>query len=209
MLGVNSEVLVGFVLVSGLMIFLVGAVAWRMAYEQPLAEALRAIHADRRRRSWIHLWMIAGVFATQVGVVGFTAISATRTALIAAMAAVVYGLGAVTWIISLVFRLAVVPWAAERAEADGQPPEGFAALNSWAGTLYVLHMIASYAAFAILGAAILESGTLPSWLGWAGVTVGIGFLAGFVATRFSGPFNPPFWAHSYTALVGATLLNAG
>jgi hypothetical protein len=31
-------------------------------------------------------------------------------------------------------------------------------------------------------------------------------LAGFILTRFAGPFNPPILAHSYTAVVGVVLL---
>jgi hypothetical protein len=27
-----------------------------------------------------------------------------------------------------------------------------------------------------------------------------------VATRFAGPFNPPFWAHLYTGTVGLFVL---
>jgi hypothetical protein len=67
-------------------------------------------------------------------------------------------------------------------------------------------MAAAYASFAILGIAILASDLLPMWLGWAGIGWGAVFLLGFVATRFSGFFNPPFWAHTYTALVGVYLL---
>jgi len=30
----------------------------------------------------------------------------------------------------------------------------------------------------------------------------LAFAAGLVASRFAGPFNPPFWAHLYTGTVG-------
>ena len=85
-------------------------------------------------------------------------------------------------------------------------PDGFPALQGWAGTLYVVHMVSAYVASAVLGAAVLASDTLPTWLGWAGVAWGLTFAAGFVATRFAGPFNPPFWAHLYTGAVGLALL---
>jgi hypothetical protein len=197
------RVLAGGVLLAGLVVFLVGAVAWRLAYEQPLPEALRAVHGDRRRRAWIHVWMLGGLFLTSAGIAGFAVVAGGVEAV---MAAVVYAIGAVCWIVSLAFRLTVVPWAAERTVAEDRPPEGFAALDAWAGSLYVVHMAASYAAFAVLGAAILAGDDLPRWLGWLGVGWGTGFLAGFVATRFAGPFNPPFLAHAYTAVVGVMLL---
>ena len=149
---------VGGVLVAGLVVFLVGAVAWRLDYERPLAESLPLIHADRRRRAWIQTWMLVAMFVTTAGVAGFAAVpDEQRATLLAVMAASVYALGAVCMIVSLAFGLTVVPWAAERTVADGSIPEGFAAYRSWTSGLYVIHMVASYVAFAVLGAAVLAS----------------------------------------------------
>lgn len=204
-----TQNLVGGVLIAGFVVFLVGAVAWRLAYEQALPEVLRVIHADRRRRAWIHLWMIPAVFLTAAGVAGFVALPDTWEGMAAAgMAVLLYALGALCWVVSLAFRLTVVPWVAERVAGGGDPPDGFAALNAWAGALYVIHMVASYAAFAVLGVAVLASDNLPHWIGWVGVVSGLGFLAGFVATRFAGPFNPPILAHLYTGVLGVVVLAA-
>jgi len=203
---VDDAFLIGGVLVAGLVIFLVGAVAWRLDYQRPLEEALSAIHRDRGRRAWIHTWMIAALVVTPAGLVGLTLALAEPTAtVLAGMATAVYAAGGVCWIVSLAFRLTVVPWAAERAVADGVP-EGFVAYDRWAGALYVVHMLTAYVASAVLGMAVLASDALPTWLGWAGVLWGLAFAAGFVVTRFAGPFNPPFWAHVYTGTVGLILL---
>jgi hypothetical protein len=197
----------GIALVTGLIVFLIGAGGWRLAYERPLVEALRVIHVDRRRRAWIHVWMVAAMLVTPAGLAGLVFVPDQPVgAGLAAMALIVYTLGAVCWIASLVFRLTVVPWAAARTVEDGVMPDGFSALDAWAGYLYVVHMAASYVAFAVLGAAVLAGTDLPGWLGWLGVGWGGAFLVGFVATRFSGPFNPPFWAHAYTGLIGVVLL---
>jgi hypothetical protein len=199
---------VGLTLVSGLITFLVGAAAWRLRYEQPMPEALRVIHDDRRRRAWIHLWMAPAMFITTAGVGGYaaTAVAGSAAAVSAVMSSIVYAMGAVCWVVALAFRLTVVVWAAEHAVEHGQPPDGFVALDRWAGSLYVVHMTSAYAAFALLGSATVLAGELPPWVGWLGVGWGLSFLAGFVATRFAGPFNPPFWAHTYTGLVGVALL---
>jgi hypothetical protein len=85
------------------------------------------------------------------------------------MAAVIYALGAVCWVASLAFRLTVVPWAAEQTVERGRLPEGFAALDGWAGSLYAVHMVSAYVAFAILGVAVLADGELPRWAGWCGI----------------------------------------
>jgi hypothetical protein len=203
----GTSLVVGVTLVVGLVVFLVGAGGWRLGYDRPLAEALPLIHAEPRRRAWIHLWMIPALFITPAGLAGLvTLATGTLAVALTTMAATVYVLGAVCWIASLAFRLTVVPWGAERAVEDGEPPGLFVALDRWAGSLYVVHMASAYVAFALAGAAVLAWGALPGWVGWLGVGGGLGFLAGFVATRFSGPFNPPAWAHTYTALLGVMLL---
>jgi len=205
---VDPTTIVGGILVTGTVAFAVGAARWRLAYEQPLAESLPLMHADRGRRAWIQTWMLVAMFVTTAGVAGFAVVvpDAPDSALPAVMAAFVYALGALCMIVTVTFGLTVIPWAAERMVADGSPPDGHAAQRAWTGLLYVVHMIAAYSAFALLGAAVLASNTMPHWTGWVGIGLSVGCLAGFVATRFAGPFNPPILAHTYTGLLGVVLL---
>lgn len=197
---------VGWTLTLGLVVFLVGASAWRLDYERPLPEALRVIHGDRRRRAWIHLWMIPALFLTTAGLAGLSLhLVPERASVLVAMGTAVYALGAITWVISLAFRLTVVPWAAEQTTTAGDIPDAFGPLDAWAGSLYVIHMVASYVAFVVVGAGLL-SADLPTWLGWFGVGFGAFCLTGFVTTRASGPFNPPLLAHLYTGVIGVALL---
>ena len=203
----DGSVFVGGALMAGLVVFLVGAVFWRLDYQRPRHEALPLIHRDHRRWAWIHTWMIAGLVITPAGLVGLTLALREHTAtVLAGMATAVYGVGAVCWIVSLAFRLTVTPWAAEQAVTSGQVPDGFAAYERWAGALYVVHMLTAYVGSAVLGIAVLASDALPTWLGWAGIVWGLAFAAGLAATRFAGAFNPPFWAHLYTGGVGLVLL---
>lgn len=203
----DSSVLVGGVLAAGLVVFLVGAVAWRLDYQRPLQESLPVIHADCRRWAWIHTWMIAALVVTPAGLAGLVVtLDEESAAVLAAIATAVYLSGGVCWIASLAFRLTVVPWAAARTVTDGHVPVGFEAYDRWAGTLYIVHMLTAYVGSAVLGVAVLASDALPTWLGWAGVVWGLALAAGLVATRFAGPFNPPFLAHLYTGTVGVVLL---
>jgi hypothetical protein len=204
---VDGSVFVGGVLITGLVVFLVGAVFWRLDYQRPLPEALPLIHRDRRRWAWIHTWMIAGLVTTPAGLVGLTlALAEPTDRVLAGMATAVYGVGAVCWIVGLAFRLTVTPWAAEQAVSSGQVHDGFSAYERWAGALYVVHMLTAYVGSALLGIALLASDAFPTWLGWAGIVWGLAFAAGFAATRFAGAFNPPFWAHLYTGGIGLVLL---
>jgi hypothetical protein len=203
-----TEQFVGSVLIAELVVFLIGAGGWRLEYEQPLPDALRVIHQDRRRRAWIHRWMIAAMLITPAGLAGLVTlvVEPSARALLAA-AVVVYTVGAVCWIVSLVFRLTVVPWAAARTVGDGDPPEVFVALDRWAGELYRVHMLAAYATFAVLGVAVLADGQLPVWIGVSGIAGGILFSAGFLS-RWAALFSPPLWAHLYTGVLGVALLIA-
>jgi hypothetical protein len=195
---VYTSTVTGLVLVAGFLIFTTGAVFWRMAFEGPPDEALAAIHAQRRRHTWILTWMLVAMIVTPAGLAGYTVLAASP---IAAMSAAAYTIGAGAWIAALMFRLTVQQWAAAQPET----PPLFAPLSAWAAGLYAVHMVSAYAAFAVLGAAVLAADG-PPWLGWLGVGLGSGCLAGFVGTRFAGPFNPPILAHSYTAVLGVWLL---
>ncbi len=203
----TGSALVGTVLVAGLGIFLVGATAWRLDYQRPLQESLPLVYRDRRRWAWIHVWMVAAMVVTPAGLAGLAVIlEETSATVLATFAAAVYLSGGVCWIASLAFRLTVVPWAAEQTVTLGAVPDGFAAYDRWAGAMYCVHMLTAYVASALLGVAVLVSADLPTWLGWTGVGSGLAFAAGLVATRFAGPFNPPFLAHLYTGTVGVVLL---
>jgi len=195
---VHASTVVGLVLVAGLLIFATGAAFWRMAFQGPPEQALAAIHVEHRRHTWILTWMLVAMIVTPAGLAGYAMLAASP---LAAMAAAAYNIGAVAWIAALTFRLTVQRWAA----AQPAIPDFFAPLNAWATGLYTVHMTSAYAAFAALGAAVLAADG-PSWLGWLGIGLGVGCLAGFVATRFAGPFNPPILAHTYTAVLGVWLL---
>jgi hypothetical protein len=202
----DARFVVGVALVAGLVIFMVGAVRWKLSYDQPYDKALPIIHADKGRRVWIHVWMIIAMLVTPAGLAGFATLPADGPGrALAAMAAAVYAIGAGAWVVSLAFRLTVGAWAAERAVA-GAIPETFPPFDTWAESLYVVHMAASYGSFAILGGAVLTGGVAPVWVGWLGVGWGALFLAGFVVNRIDGPLTPPFWAHAYTGLLGVVLL---
>jgi hypothetical protein len=199
--------LVGAVLVAGLVLFLVGAGAWRPTYDRPFPETLSAIRRDRSRWRWIHVWMIAAMLTTPAGFAATVIVLDRPTArALALMGAVVYALGAVCWIASLTFRLTVVPWAAEVAATTGSPPPSATALDRWATWLYAVHMCGAYVASAVLAIAALTEPVGPSWLGWAGIVWGLSFLLGFLTPRVAVAFRPPFWAHAYTGAVGVALL---
>lgn len=204
----DAETAAGLVLVAGLAVFLVGAVRWRLEYQAEAAVALPAMHADPRRWTWIHGWMAAAMFVTPAGLaMAATVVGPDDAAATAWAAAVVFTVGAACWVVSLTYRLTVVPWAAGRTVADGSPPDLYLATEPWASMLYRAHMLSAYVTFAVLGAAVVLDDDLPAWLGWLGIGWGCAFAALFaVGGRIAYAVYPPFWAHTYPALVGIVLI---
>ncbi|HEX2370100.1 MAG TPA: DUF4386 family protein [Acidimicrobiia bacterium] len=197
----------GVVLIAGFLAFLVGAVFWKPAlYQQELPAALAAMAEDRRRLRWIHTWMCLGVTVTTLGVALLAALllaNGERT--LSIMALGLFGLGAVLWLVALIFRLTVQEGAADETRKTGRVPVGFESWHRWAGTIHVFHMLSAYGSWVLIGGALISTGIAPAWLGWAGVALGTVLALGFIALR-GGPLSPPILAHVYPLAIGIALL---
>jgi len=204
----DAETAAGLVLAAGLVVFLVGALRWRPEFQAEAEVALPAMHADPRRWTWIHAWMAVAMFVTPAGLVMAASLARRDDAVAASWAAaVVFTVGAACWVVSLTYRLTVVPWAAARAVVDGSPPDLYLATEPWASLLYRAHMLSAYATFAVLGAAVVLDDARPAWLGWLGIGWGCAFGALLaVGGRFAYAVHPPFWAHTYPAVVGVVII---
>jgi hypothetical protein len=68
-------------------------------------------------------------------------------------------------------------------------------------------MLSAYAAFAVLGGAVIADDGLPSWLGWLGVVWGASSVIALSSGgRWRYVVQPPVLAHTFTAAVGVALL---
>ena len=185
----------------------VGAAFWQPAlYQQEWPAALVAMAEDRRRLRWIHTWMCLGVTVTTLGVAlaGGLADHQRRDDVVD-LALGLFGLGAVLWLVALIFRLTVQEWAAQQTRKVGAVPVGYEAWSRWAGAIHVFHMLSAYGSWIFLGGAIIITTLAPAWLGWAGVVLGIVLALGFIAMR-GGPLAPPILAHAYSLAIGIALL---
>lgn len=185
------------------MTFTIGAVRWRLEYEQPLEKSLPLKASDRGRLRWIEYWMMVGVVLTPAG------LAATAMAIaspLAAGAAALYAMGATGWLIAITFRLTVEEWAAAETVATGVVPSSYPPLAAWSGGLHGLHMVTAYLSAIPLAWVLVTDGLVPAWLGWAGGVWGAAFAAGFILTRGRGFFSPPILAHLFTGAFGLALL---
>lgn len=194
---------VGWVLIGGFVSFMIGASRWRVEYEQPLELALPIMHADRARMRSIHVWMLPALFLTPAGLGGLAVLSGEPGV---ALASTAYTVGAVLWAGTLVFRLSVGEWAAERTSVDGRVPDIYPPFARMAGFGHFAHMLSAYLTAVPLGWAAAGADLIPDWLAWAGSIWGGALAVLFLipVTRFVAA--PPFWAHTFTLAVGIALL---
>lgn len=197
----------GTLLVAAFAVFLVGAGFWLVReFEQPLAEMLRAVEARRRRWIWIHAWMMAGTLVSVVAVASLVRLLRDDGGgLLATTGFAAFASGCVAFLVSIAFRLTATTRAAAETVHTSAVPLAYPSRHRFASALYIGHMLLSYAAFSVLGGAMLGGSLFPTWLGWTGVTGGVVGLVGFTLMR-GGPFAPPIIAHSFGLLVGIVLL---
>lgn len=200
---IRVQDVVGWLLVSGLVIFLVGAARWSLQYEQPLEISLPLKASATKRLRWIHYWMMGGVALTTVGLAATAQFAQSPWGVVAA---VLYALGAAAWLVAITFRLTVEEWAAAETVKTGIVPPVYPPLTAWARGMYSVHMMTAYISAIPLAIVVVSQDLGPTWLGWGGGIWGAASATGFVVTRGAGFFSPPILAHLFTFAVGLALL---
>lgn len=188
-------------------VFLVGAGFWLVReFERPLDLMMRAIEARPRRWLWIHAWMVAGTLVSVLAAASmFRLLRDDGGGLLATIGFAAFVSGCLGFLVTLLFRLTATPRAAAATVATGAVPPAYQSRHRFTSSLYVAHMLLSYAAFALFGGAMLGGSVFPAWLGWTGIVSGLIGLVGFVVMR-GGPFAPPIIAHSFGLVAGILLL---
>ena len=173
--------LVGILLVAGLGLILVEAVGFtRGGYDAdfwklPLDAKLDHVAKHRRDWWWISIWSLVGIFLMTAGLAGLTQlISADGEPVLAFVSFGGYLVALFAWVFALIAQAATVSRAAtERAETGKTPSwihpfwdAGYLAEGVW--------IVGANIAYAVVGIAILQSGVVAAWAGWA--TIGLGVL---------------------------------
>ena len=193
--------LAGALLLSGGIVFMVGAVSppWEQWYA-PLQRALQVIGRHRIAWFWIHTCFVVGVILTILGFVALAhGLRETPAGLLASMVGVAYGTGAVFWLVNIAFRGTVQVWAADAVVRTGAVPPEYEPLRHWAGLLFSFYMFLAYLATAGLGWLMLRAGLVPRWAAWLAVIFGLtgGGVVGM---------SVPFVVHIPLMVIGAFLL---
>jgi hypothetical protein len=123
-----------------------------------------------------------------------------------------FGTATVFWLAFSAFRKRVTAWAGARYLEQSSQPVTYEPLGAWGGELGKLYMLMGYLATAALGAALLQTGFLPAWIGWVSVVLG---TAGAVVMLIGRPSPDwadetyaeiPFWLQIAPFLMGIALV---
>jgi hypothetical protein len=187
--------LVGLVLVLALVADAIGSgVAYlRSGYDGkfwalPLEEKLAHIDANRRDWWWMSMGGLKALFLLTGGIAGLTFLlaEAGETPL-ASVSFGFYIIGMIAWVLAMIFQTTALPRAASmRIETDTAPDwlhpiwdAGAMAEMTW--------VIGANTAYALFGLAIIESGLVPSWVGWTALILGAAIALSAAVTRWVFP----------------------
>ena len=206
MIEASDARIVSALLIGGFFVFLTGAIRWNRSYEGPIPQTLSAIASSPGRWRWIHLWMIAGIIVTLLGLGGLTQLFlAAGGHVYSSFGLLLFSIGALAWLVGVVWRLTVLLWTAQEARTIGTISADTGAWVDWFGQLHCLHLSLAYLSWIALAASIFDTGILADWVGWLGVSLGTVGAVGYTVLR-GGPFAPPILAHLYTLIIGVALL---
>lgn len=203
----------GALLILGSILFLSGAGSYAFArdrggpmiFGQPPRVWLRLVGEHPSLWRWATLLFIAGTIVT---VMGFglltTQLRGAGDPGFAQLGLLAAAFGAALWVVNLAARLTIDPWAARLLAETDVIPESYTAISLWAGALYVIYTILTFAALAVYGGGVVATSLLPGWAGWAAIVYGLAGLVFFAVIRDA----PPFLHYLMPILLGILLLLA-
>ncbi|HSJ36200.1 MAG TPA: hypothetical protein VLB85_14205 [Acidimicrobiia bacterium] len=186
--------LAGLMLMAGLVIAAVSAGLgsargysgkfWRLS----LDDKLDFVHDHRPDWWWMAVADLAAIFAATAGMAGATYLLADDGAPVLAYAALGgYLLAMSAWVFGLITQTAGAARAAtQRAESGATPPW----ISGMWDACYLAEwvwVIGANLAYVLVGWAILQSGLVAAWAGWAAVVIGIGIPAALAMVRDLAP----------------------
>lgn len=189
--------LVGWLLVAGLVIAGAGggigsargfnAAFWKL----PLDGKLEFVH-DHRRDWWGEA--IAGVvalFVTTSGVGGLTYLLSDAGEPVTAFVALGGYLVAMSaWVFGLIAQTAGFPRAASQRAHSGQTPDWIRGIFAAAYLAEGVWVIGANLAYIAVGVAMLQSGLVAAWAGWAAVVIGAAIPVAVAVFRDGFPQLP-------------------
>ncbi len=183
----NQYFVTGALLILSFLIFAVGATLPLVGakgnagiYTLPEREQLLAIAGNSGAWRWCNILLGAAAVVLLAGLSMLTTqlesvkeLTFSRLGLIGMLLAVII------WVIFSAYRFAVMTRAAQDLTASGSPgaiPAYYEPLAQWGSALFYIYAVIGFLALAVYGCALLLSGLLPAWSGWATVIFSVAML---------------------------------
>jgi hypothetical protein len=184
--------LTGWLLVTGSLAFGVGAgdPYLMRAWTAPQATFLTIV--ARHPLAWrvTHYLFIGGTVLTAAGLTGVAGVTPEGWPRgLAVAGAAGFAIAAVLWIVSLLYRLAVVPTTAGAIAEAGRVEPWIADLDRLNGALFKAFIVIAFAGLAAIGIATTAGGPIPAILGWATAALAAVLVAGLVVSGDMPPFT--------------------
>lgn len=213
-----DHLIAGAVLVAGFIFFTLGAAApdYTGLNRQVWGEPVPVVGKDPAGWRWANNAFTANGLLTLLGL-GFLALFLYEegSRLLAPAGLLLFGVATVFWLAFSAFRKRVTAWAGQRYLEQGSEPAAYIPLGAWGSELGKLYMLLGYLATAALGAALLETGFLPAWIGWLAVVLGtVGALIMLIGRPSPDWADEtyaeiPFWLQIAPLIMGITLILRG
>lgn len=175
----------------------------QVIFGQPPHEWLRLVDEHPRPWFWATISFIGAILVTLFGLNLFAGLlQDAGDPGFADVGLLAFAVGAVLWVIHLAERLTVHPWAGKELTLKGVIPEVYTALSTWTWAMFVLFTILAFGGMMAFGGAILATGLLPHWLGWATIVYSAAGLILLAITRDA----LPIMHHLMPCVIGIVLL---
>ncbi len=184
----------GLLLTSGVVVLVVQTPGYLRGgfdgkfWAQPLEDQLDQIAARNKEWWWLAAWSVVGVSLMTGGLTSLAALLGGAGQPGLAFAGLgIYMVAMAAWVFGLAVSHGSMSSAAKRKAETGDTPSWVAPLGSAAYVAEATWVIGANLAYVIAGFAILASGLLPAWAGWASIGVGGSLALLVLATKFGFP----------------------
>jgi hypothetical protein len=208
--GAQDLHLAAWATLAGSLLFCVGAAIapepWRV-FTGDRALYLDVLHRRSGRWQTMNALMVAGVAGTAAGLIGLGG----QLPQPFGIGAVLFTVGGVLWIGTLVSRSTVDVNVAHRLAGGTDVPASFDAWQQATGGWFKAYLFLAYAGTVLTGIALNASTDVPRYAGWFAIVFGsVAFVAnatGRPSSEGFGPwFEPPFMVHLATLVMAIALI---
>ncbi len=183
--------LVGVLLVGGLVVATAEVVPYvRGGYDSafwrlPLDAKLNHVAAHTGDWWLLSITQIVSLVLLTAGLAGFVSLFPDPTLATVGFGAFLVGL--IAWTFGLIVQTAAVPKAATERSETGTTPAWLQPLWAAGYLAEITWIVAANLAYVVIGVALLRSGILPAWSGWASAGVALLLIIVIATTRNGFP----------------------